>query len=129
MANTGKTAGSRGGKKKVAAARAEAASKNGKPDQEPEVKGIKYHKLELRLPDSLPETVMFDITDMEAGVATDDPRPVFRLLRSVLGPDQFVSVRNIIESENLTVGDEVIELMKDVLAEYGLTAGESGASE
>lgn len=121
MAQNTRKASSRGSSakpKKAAAARAEK-----KP--EPESKEVQFHGLKLELPDRLPETVMFDITDIESGVQMDDPRPIFRLLRSVVGGDQFVAIRNQIEIESLPVGESVMDLMKDVLAEYGLTSGES----
>lgn len=118
--NTGKASsrGSSAKSKKAAAARAEK-----KPESKP--KEIQFHELTLTLPERLPETVMFDITDIESGVQMDDPRPIFRLLRSVVGGEQFVAIRNQIEIETLPVGEAVMELMKDVLAEYGLTSGES----
>lgn len=84
--------------------------------------------MELDLPSSLPETILFDITEMEIGFSSDDPRPIFRLLRTLLGPQQFTAIRNKIEVDELSVGEEVVTVMQEALAEYGLTAGESSAS-
>lgn len=124
MATTRKAA-SRGAKskaKKPSTSTAARAETNGKKDG-PAI--VKFHNLELELPEKLPETVIFDITDLEAGVSMEDPRPMFRLLRSVVGPEQFLAIRHVLEAEQLSVGEEVLALMSDVLGEYGLSAGES----
>lgn len=118
-----KPAAKRGGKSKSTAVAARAENSKKSKDEGP--RKVMFGNLELELPERLPETILFDITDIEAGVEMTDPRPVFRLLRSVVGPEQFTAIRNKIAAEELSVGDEVIDLMGKVLAEYGLTTGES----
>ena len=128
MAATRKQPAKRGGKSTskgkstAVAARAEA---NGDAADK---KTAMFGNLELELPENLPETILFDITDIEAGVEMEDPRPIFRLLRSIVGPEQFTAICNKIEADQLSVGDEVMDLMGKVLSEYGLTTGESSAS-
>jgi hypothetical protein len=106
--------------KGAASARREAVAAPPEPPQ------IEWRNLVLVLPDTLPATIMFDFVELEA--AGGDPRPIFRLLRTLLdGSDQFLAVRNeIIESDD--VGEIVDELLELIFTEYGLGMGESGPS-
>ncbi len=107
----------RASKKGSAAVRAEKAKS----------KSVKFRGETLQLPEELPPTLLFDITDVEAADG-DNPMPVFRMLRSILGGDQFVVVRNkIAVSENEDFAD-VGELVEAIFAQYGVSAGEAPAS-
>ncbi len=106
----------RASKKGSAAVRAEKAKS----------KSVKFRGETLQLPDELPPTLLFDITEVEA--ADDNPMPVFRMLRSLLGAEQFVAVRNkIAVSENEDFAD-VGKLVEAIFAQYGVSAGEAPAS-
>lgn len=108
-----------GGTRKGAAARAEKAQTTRK---------VEYRGIKLELPAELPPTLLFDITEIEAA-GEDNPMPVFRMLRSLLGAEQFTAVRNEIgkaaaDDDFTDIGD----LMSAIFDQYGLSAGEAQAS-
>lgn len=104
---------------KGAAARAEAAT-------DPAAKTIQFGGQTLNLPDSLPETILFDITELEA--SEGDPMPIYRMLRSVLDKEQFTLVRNEIGRMNGAADGAVDRLLGDIFEQYGISLGESSAS-
>jgi hypothetical protein len=74
----------------------------------------------------MPATFAFDATLIEA--ATDNIGPYMRLLQSVLGDEQFVTVRHAIKPDD-DIEHFVVELVNAVFEQYGLTPGESSASQ
>lgn len=90
-----------------------------------EHKTIEFRGVTFKLEPQLPPTLLFDVIELEA--AGFDPLPVFRFVRSVVGPDTFVEIRN-----SITAGTNVNELMDELITvifeAYGLTLGESPAS-
>lgn len=102
---------------KGAAARAEKA---------PKPKKLTFKGIKLTLPAELPPTLLFDFTELEA--AGDNPMPLFRLLRSILGPSQFTEIRNAMDTGTLEATD-LSGLLEATLGKYGLTPGESSASQ
>lgn len=110
-------------KAKAAAKPASAAQAEAARDEATEsAKTVAFRGATLTLPPELPATMLFDIVELEA--AGDNPMPLFRLLRSVLGPEQFVEVRNEIKPDEEIV-DAVDGLLTDVFGQYGLTLGKS----
>lgn len=102
---------------KGAAARAEVAD---------ESKTLKTHGLELQLPKELPSEILFDIIESEASEGDANEYLVnLRILRSVVGPDQFMTIRHKIGGDT----QQVWELMNSLLESYGLSMGESSASQ
>lgn len=102
---------------KAAAARAE---------RKPKTKKLKFKGLDFTLPAELPETILFDFAEIEA--AEDNPMPLFRLIRSILGSEQNTALRNAIGNGTLAAED-LPELIAKVFDKYGLTPGESTASQ
>jgi hypothetical protein len=88
-------------------------------------RAITFRGVEITLPRELPPTLLFDVAEMEANDGS--PMPVFRLLRSLLGAEQFTAVRNQLTDKDDVV-DIVNELLVDLFAQYGITLGESSAS-
>lgn len=110
MSSTRKTGSKAAAPKRGAAAKAA----GNKP------KGIKWQGLDLELPPALPESMLFDIVEVEA---TDNPLPILRAIRSILGPEQFTEVRYKLEEKGDEAGLE--SLLADLFGAYGLTLGES----
>lgn len=99
-----------------------AAQKKAKAAQaEQDKKKITFRDLELQLPEELPTAILFDVVELEADA--NDPLPLFRLLRALVGPDQFTDVRNQIADDE-DVFDSLDELVKAALAPYGMSLGE-----
>lgn len=102
---------------KAAAARSE---------RKPKPKKLTFKGLKLTLPPELPETILFDFVDLED--AGNNPIPMFRLLKSVLGDEQFLALRHA--NANGTVqAEDLPELLEVIFGKYGLTPGESEASQ
>lgn len=89
---------------------------------EPQAKTVTFRDVSLELPDELPATILFDITELES--AGSSPMPLFRLLRSLLGPEQFQRVRAQLQADDDVMG-AVEGLIGDVFAEYGMGLGDS----
>ena len=90
------------------------------------VKTVSWHDLELIVPPEIPPVLMFDFVSME------NEQGAFALMRmflTLLEPDQFVQVRNVI---GRLKSDEQVEAITDlsekIMAIYGTTEGESEAS-
>lgn len=104
--------------KKGAAANKAAAAR---AEKKPAPRKLTWKGLKLELPPELPDTLLFDITEMEA--AGDSGLAAFRMLRSLLGQDQFLQVRNALDRKEIEPLD-IADLFEAVLAKYGLTSGE-----
>lgn len=110
-------------------AKSAAASKGAaaRAETKPKAKQFKWRGLTLKLPAELPLEMMFDIAELEA--SDQNPMPIFRLLRSMLGPEQFTDCRNrIAEVSDKNGKDPLAGLVEGVLGQYGVTLGNSEAS-
>lgn len=107
---------------KAKAARAE------KKSQKPQKRTVEFRGEKLELPATPPDTLLFDFVEMES--AEENPLAVFRMLRSLLGQDQFLTVRNKIAAQNgdSATFEDVGQLLQDIFEQYGVTAGELQAS-
>jgi hypothetical protein len=102
---------------KAAAARAE--------KQQPESKTVTFDGITLTLPDEMPDEILFDMIEGEASNgAVSEYIICLRILRSLVGPDDFMTIRHRIGREP----DKVMKLVDDAIEQYGLTLGESEAS-
>lgn len=89
-------------------------------------KQLEYRGLLLDLPPELPSEILFDVIESEASEGGANQYLVnLRILRSVVGPDQFMTIRHQIGGDT----DQVLELMNEILEKYGLSMGESAASQ
>lgn len=106
-------------RRKPAAARAEAApAEDGR-------KTYTFEGIELSLAAEIPPEILFDVIESEASEGSANEYLVnLRILRTLVGPDQFMTIRHRIGGD----ADKVWALMDGVLGEYGLTMGESSAS-
>jgi hypothetical protein len=104
---------------KAAAARAETT---------PEPRTVEFDGLTLTLATDFPEEIFFDMIESEASQAEGNPGNEYivnlRLLRSLVGPDQFTDIRHRFGRNP----EKVVDLVNAVLEQYGLTMGESSAS-
>lgn len=81
--------------------------------------------LTLTLPREMPNEVLFDMIEAEsAETGVDEFLIGLRILRSIVGQDQFTDIRNKVGADV----EKTLELMNLVLDQYGLTMGESPAS-
>jgi hypothetical protein len=87
--------------------------------EEKPLKTAKIGELELDLPDELPPAIIFDLVELEA--SGDDPMPVMRTLRSMLGSEQFIALRHHVEAND--VGD-LNGLLDLIFGQYGVKLGE-----
>jgi hypothetical protein len=102
-----------------------AAAKAARAETKPEPKQITFRDRELQLAADMPATFAFDATLIEAAT---DIGPYMRLLHSVLGDEQFVTVRHAIKPDD-DIEQVVVELVNAVFEQYGLTPGEASASQ
>jgi hypothetical protein len=103
--------------------------KAARAERKPRKKTVKFRGEKLELPQTPPETLLFDFVEMET--AEENPLAVFRMLRSLLGSEQFLAVRNKIAASNgdgPNTFEDVGQLLTDIFEQYGVTAGESQAS-
>jgi hypothetical protein len=113
----------------VSPAKSAAASKGAaaRAEAKPKPKKFTWRGLRLTLPAELPLELMFDIAELEA--VDENPMPIFRLLRTMLGPEQFTDVRNKFADIGTKNGDDPLGgLVEGILSKYGVTLGESKAS-
>lgn len=109
--------GSKGGRRQAtAAARAE---------KSPKEKSLTFNGVKFKLPPTLPDTILFDMVEVEAQGAS--PLPMFRMLRSILGQEQFGALREAVETETIPA-EELDRFIESVFAKYGVTPGERSAS-
>lgn len=109
------------GKSKTASAKAGAVARserNGKP------KTVDFKALTLTLPKDLPATIDFDLIELETEQTL---QPIYRMLRSILGADQFLDVRNAVDPDDPERSD-IFGLFQAIFDAYGVEPGESEAS-
>lgn len=106
-------------KRKAAPKRAAAAVAEVTP--EPESRSVAWQGLTITLPQEMPAAMLMQVVELEA-TSESNPMPILRSLRKILGPEQYTRVTHALPDE----GDweAVFGLFNQVLAEYGLTAGE-----
>lgn len=102
---------------KSAAARAE---------KKPKAKTYTQGGIKFNLPATLPETIIFDMVEIDATEGA--PMPVYKMLRSILGPEQFNKLRNAIEAGTIK-SEDLDTFIEGVFAKYGVTPGEATASQ
>lgn len=107
---------------KAAASKAAAAVAEAKGDE----KTVEWQGLTLTMPAEIPAVLLFDITELEA-TSDGNPMPMFRLLRSLLGGQQFTQARHHVPKGD--DGTAVFHLLSDALGQYGINLGESPASQ
>jgi hypothetical protein len=102
---------------KAAAARAE---------KDPQPKTVTYDgDVTITLPNEMPDEILFDLIESEAsGGAVNEYIVCLRILRSLVGPDDFMTIRHRIGRDV----EKVMALVDDAIGQYGLTLGESEAS-
>jgi hypothetical protein len=99
-----------------AKARAEVAS---------DLRTVETNGLTLTLPPAVPAEIFMDLIDAEASRGTGDAYLTeLRMLRVIVGPDQFIEIRNKVGGEP----SKVLDVLHAVLDEYGMSQGESEAS-
>lgn len=103
----------------AAAATTQAAAASG--EAKGENKTVDFREITLTLPPELPATLLFDVTELE--VAGQNPMPVFRLLRSLVGPDQFAEIRNALNPDDDAMS-LIDELLGSIFGAYGIELGE-----
>lgn len=112
-------------KRKPAAASKAAAAR---AEKDPEPRTVEFEGLTLTLAADFPEEIFFDMIESEASQAEGNAGNEYivnlRLLRSLVGPDQFTDIRHRFGRD----AAKVIDIVNAVLEEYGLTMGESAAS-
>lgn len=107
--------------KGAAARREKPKAKRGKA--KPKAPTVKWRGLTLALPAEFPERAYAHyIFDSGTGVATGSPALSF--FAEILGEDQVLAVREKIEGPA-----DIKKIVDLVLAEYGMTLGESTASQ
>jgi hypothetical protein len=101
---------------KAAAAKAEV-------EENPEKKSVEWQGLTLELPDRPPQSLLFRSIQAED---SDGPQPMLKMLKRMIGDDQFESVVRVIETADDE--DEVIAsafgLVGEIFAQYGVDEGE-----
>lgn len=85
----------------------------------PQVKTVEFRGLTLTLPEELPATIGFDFIELENEAGA---MPLLRLLRSLLGKDQFIAVRNAMDGADDVFG-VVDGLFADIFEQYGMDQG------
>jgi hypothetical protein len=106
-------------KKTPTAKEAGAKAATAKAEVEESGKSVKWQGLTLTLPDELPESVVFDMVEMEA---SGNGMSVLRTLRTLLGPRQFNEVRYKLEELGADANSDA--LFDDIFPQYGMTLGE-----
>lgn len=100
---------------KAAAARAE---------KKPKAKKLTWKGLKLDLPAEFPEQVITGFqVDRVLSEDNDPSLPYFRMLKSMLGPEQLLAAK-----EKLTKEEDVSDLLGAIFEKYGVGLGESKAS-
>jgi|ERR1041384_977935 hypothetical protein len=104
---------------KAAAARAEKTKGKAK------TKKLTWKGIKLELPAEFPEKVMTQFQVDRVLAEDGDPSlPYFRLLKTMIGNEQLVQVRSVLETEK-----DVSDLLEALFDKYGMGLGESGASQ
>jgi hypothetical protein len=105
--------------------RGKAAAARAEKHVESVPKTVTFEDVTLTLPDEMPDEILFDMIEGEASNgAVSEYIICLRILRSLVGPDDFMTIRHRIGREP----DKVMKLVDDAIEQYGLTLGESEAS-
>ena len=90
-----------------------------------------FRGVKLTLPSKMPATFAFDVAEMQAGNGTD-LGVLHRLMVGFMGDDQWRAVRDKIASDGSPMddlGDIITELFDSLTSAYGVSLGESSASD
>jgi hypothetical protein len=102
-----------------------AAARSEKPKGKPKAKKLTWKGVELELPAEFPEKVITQFqVDQVLAEDANPSLPYFRLLKTMVGGEQLMQVRSVLETE-----EDVSELLDAVFGKYGIGLGESGASQ
>jgi hypothetical protein len=89
-------------------------------------KTVEWESLTFALPPEMPAVALMDRADMES---SNDSGAIIRLLRTVLGPEQFMAARNrVVEISNSDMSDQIekiTDLIGAVMNAYGTDEGKS----
>lgn len=91
---------------------------------------VAWRTITLTLPATLPGTLMFDLAEVEQ--SPNAFGPLIATIESMVGPEQLRQVRDLIAAEQIgmdQVGDVLKDLVQTVFGAYGMTEGESSASQ
>lgn len=114
--------------KKKAAAPKKKGAVAAREEKAPKPKSVKVWGLELKLPESLPATFMFDIAEMQEN---PDALTVIRTLTSFLGREQVAEIRAKVARGEVS-DEQFVEFLGDVLTAcmepFGMDLGEAEAS-
>lgn len=106
---------------KTKAAKAEAKGK---------AKTLKWHGLDLELPDELLGDLMFAFADFEEQQRNEETRigPMLSLIETLVGKAQYRAIRDKVTSEKLSMEqtwEALFDLLSGLLEKYGMGLGES----
>jgi hypothetical protein len=95
-------------------------------EKKPQPKTVTYDgDVTVTLPDEMPDEILFDMIEVEAsGGPVNEYIICLRILRSLVGSDDFMAIRHRIGGDP----EKVMALVDDAIAQYGMTLGESEAS-
>jgi hypothetical protein len=107
---------------------------DGAVSEQTEPKSVEWKDLNLKLPNQLPGDVLFSFAAFEEQLEAGEIRLTsnLRLVKSIVGPAQAAEVRATANAEGWSMqgtADEIGELLKEILGQYGLGLGESSASQ
>lgn len=100
------------------------AAKAARAEKAPEPKTVEFRGMTLELPVELPKTFMWDLA-----ASDDDVFAYYKIVQSLLKPEQIGAVRSALAASDDSEAEFVIALLDTVLGEYGMTVGESEASQ
>jgi hypothetical protein len=99
------------------------AASAARAEKSPKQKKYEFNGVKFVLPPLLPDTIMFDIVDMESGNAV----VVFRTLKSILGSEQFYALRQAVDDQTIKA-EELDTFIEGLFEKYGVSPGEPSAS-
>lgn len=105
-----------------------------KAEQKPKEKSFEWRGLTLVMPAEEPGELLFDFADFEEQQRNEEQRigPMFALVKSLVGGEQFQQIRGKVRADKLSMtdtGDEIAALLNSLLEQYGMGLGESEASQ
>ena len=89
-----------------------------------DAKTVDFRGLELKLPATLPGTLIFDFADIESG---NELRGTMEFLKSLVGAEQYQAIRNKVAEEGISFEDvegALQGLIEEILDSSGLSQGE-----